>query len=207
MPTFDENKFISSAKMELVNYNVKDDAIVLQNALKSFQQYKRKRIRASIVVRALIQFLSSWNMARYGNINAKSEKWLIKNIRSIDNNLSELGPINRLEHFNLRDFHNQKIIINSFNRIANNLNKKRTQYTAAAKILFILRPELFPMWDDGIRKKLGVAPNAEGYYNFMWRTQNILINREVQHCLKGKKYKLRAIDSCLWNRYRTSISK
>lgn len=45
------------------------------------------------------------------------------------------------------------------------------KYTNASKVLHVLAPQIFVMWDQDIREAYGCYRNEEGYYNFHIRMQ------------------------------------
>lgn len=53
------------------------------------------------------------------------------------------------------------------------------KYTGASKLLHILNPQFFMMWDDAIRSRYGCSKKGEGYFNFLYRSQ-----REIQEVLQ-----------------------
>jgi hypothetical protein len=67
--------------------------------------------------------------------------------------------------------------------------RNQPQYTATAKVLHLLVPEFFPMWDLKIRnqiskeskKKYGESINTDenGYYNFILTMKRFLIDRSI----------------------------
>jgi hypothetical protein len=81
--------------------------------------------------------------------------------------------------------------------------------TATSKVLHLVAPSLFPMWDGAIRKELvkedaGIKTGATGkdYYNFMlyvqslaWKLDETLSELE----LKYGKSKVKLLDECLWS--------
>jgi len=56
--------------------------------------------------------------------------------------------------------------------------------TAISKILHLLNPELFVMWDDDIRKKYKVAGSVAGYLEFLK-----LVKREVEEAIEEEARK------------------
>lgn len=75
--------------------------------------------------------------------------------------------------WNLEDsalWENKRQITQLFSRFA-----AAVKYTGAAKALHILNPRFFMMWDVKIRCGYGCYCEAEGYFNFLWRSQ-----REIQ---------------------------
>lgn len=65
-----------------------------------------------------------------------------------------------------------EIIIQLFNSFAN-LSTKHG-YTAASHILNVLVPDFFLDWEGAVREAYGCSPNAEGYFNFIFRMQREL---------------------------------
>jgi len=53
------------------------------------------------------------------------------------------------------------------------------KHTGASKVLHVLAPSLFTLWDENIREGYGCFHNVEGYFNFLLRMQ-----RELQEALK-----------------------
>ena len=47
--------------------------------------------------------------------------------------------------------------------------------TGASKVLHLLCPRLFVMWDDAIRNAFGVSPDSEGYLEFLSRVKDVLM--------------------------------
>ena len=48
--------------------------------------------------------------------------------------------------------------------------------TAATKVLHLLCPEFFPMWDTKIRRDVRIRGNEEGYYKYMEEIQSVSKN-------------------------------
>lgn len=51
--------------------------------------------------------------------------------------------------------------------------------TGAAKILFAIRPDIFPPWDDPIRKKAGYR-GSDGYARFLKETKQLVLDLKGQ---------------------------
>ncbi len=64
-----------------------------------------------------------------------------------------------------------------FNRKAG--RKRRFQATAASKVLFFLRPNSLPPWDEKIRSELGLDGSSSSYLAFLQRAQGEL--RELNY--------------------------
>lgn len=74
--------------------------------------------------------------------------------------------------------------------------------TSSSKILHLICPDFFPLWDSNIRKQVGVGDKEKGYYEFMKETKgfldryaNVLGELAVNY---DNKSKLRLIDEYLW---------
>lgn len=78
----------------------------------------------------------------------------------------------KLNEISLWECHDQ--IVNGFCNFA-----EVVKYTGASKLLHILNPQFFMMWDDAIRYGYGCSENGEGYFNFLYRSQ-----REIQEVLQ-----------------------
>ena len=64
---------------------------------------------------------------------------------------------------------------------------KRRDYTAASKVLHVLVPELFVMWDDTIRSAYGCRigkeeKGGERYFTFLKRVQNEAKEAVITYC-------------------------
>ena len=55
-------------------------------------------------------------------------------------------------------------------------------YTATSKIMHMVNPELFPMWDRNIRRKYGSYGNTEGYLLFVLKMQSIVKGVIKDYC-------------------------
>ena len=84
--------------------------------------------------------------------------------------------------------------------------------TATSKVLHLICPNFFPMWDTDIRKKINeccknlreekINESELGYYNFVIKIQKFLIKYEKVLSNLSKKYnnksKVRIIDEFMW---------
>lgn len=74
--------------------------------------------------------------------------------------------------------------------------------TSASKILHLICPNFFPLWDSSIRKRVGANDKEKGYYKFMVETKDFLGRySDVLGKLAIKydnKSKLRLVDEYLW---------
>lgn len=96
---------------------------------------------------------------------------------------------------------------------------KKYQYTATSKVLHLIAPHFFPMWDNNIRKKTiseiknEMKYNWEKYYEFMEITKKFMTNKSVdpqrpttiKELSTNHKYgytvsKLRIVDRFFWEK-------
>ena len=73
--------------------------------------------------------------------------------------------------------------------------------TAATKVLHLLCPEFFPMWDTKIRRDVRIRGDEEGYYKYMEEIQEFVKRyNELLSSLsnKYKQSKLRIVDRYMW---------
>ena len=59
-------------------------------------------------------------------------------------------------------------------------------YTAISKIMHMVNPELFPMWDGRIRRKYGFYGNTEGYLLFVLKMQSMIKGVIRDYCEKHR---------------------
>lgn len=59
-------------------------------------------------------------------------------------------------------------------------------YTATSKIMHMVNPELFPMWDRRIRKKYGFYGNTEGYLLFVLKMQSMIKGVIRDYCAEHR---------------------
>ncbi len=88
---------------------------------------------------------------------------------------------------NLCDEAKVNIIGCTFDKVAKSHNGKRNEATGASKILHMIYPELFVMWDGAIRDGYGFGGEYEGvqYEDFLRRMQrvaNYAINQVEEEC-------------------------
>ena len=150
-------------------------------------------------------FLVNWGMmARV--LGRLDEDWKSELAHEIQRNCK------KLQEFRDLDLENDDIARLKFEiRECYDSLKKVIKTTATTKVLHILCPEFFPMWDTDIRmqvsrecRNLGkgrIDETSEGYYKFMLEMKNFL--RKYKRILselskKHRKPKLRIVDEFLW---------
>ena len=139
-------------------------------------------------VLGLCLMLFSWNFANMRNM---LKTFTIHKFREV---LEEIEPTFKElenERFETSDFHN---LSKKISFIFNKLNPL-IQHTGTSKVMYFKNPNLFVMWDTGIRKKWEIkevdAKTPEGYISFL-----NLMKKEFSHIeWKNKEISFaRAID-------------
>ena len=107
-------------------------------------------------------------------------------LEEIWGNLQQLESEKLLE-VNLCDEETRGLIRCCFDRVAKSNAKKRNEATGASKILHIINPELFVMWDGAIRGGYGFSRKYGGkqYVSFLRRMQmlaNYAIEQVKREC-------------------------
>lgn len=123
------------------------------------------------IITNIVRFLRRWN--RRVPINNSQLGTAISNIPQNFSNV-------HLQNFSLWQYKNQ--ITQIFSQFA-----VAVKYTGASKVLHILNPDFFMMWDDKIRCGYGCYKNDEGYFNFLLRSQ--LEIQEVIQTYNQSSYK------------------
>jgi hypothetical protein len=135
--------------------------------------------------RVIKLFLTNWgNMNRVVNRDNLKWKELAETIRHLKKEFDEL----RKHRFISTDF-NEKVVTDAIKKIYESI--KKYPYlggqTCMSKILHLLNPEIFVMWDDKIRKNYKKINNRirdtpEGYLEFLKETR-----REIMEALHEYK--------------------
>jgi hypothetical protein len=148
--------------------------------------------------------LLTWNNAfyRYGIFNFdKLEKILIKNFKKIEN-------FRKRDIFSLsdRDEIDIKQLFNEFlNALQIDSGKKKgvKSPVAVAKVLHILAPSFFPLWDDKIARGYGCYYNnhpAEKYFSFCIIIKDIAV-KVKNYINKSDKTLIKLIDEYNYSKY------
>ncbi|MFB0561318.1 MAG: hypothetical protein ACETWM_08925 [Candidatus Lokiarchaeia archaeon] len=149
-------------------------------------------------------FLQVWNMAMYQRLPKSIKRQMHSQIlEAYKNNIEKIQRFpEKIEEINLNK--NGDLMIQLFNNFA---AYESIKYTGASKLLHLLKPNLFPIWDQYIKnfyhrlhskeeeKKLG----GECYFNFMGQTKEITLSFSEEEKSKlsymcGKNTIIRIID-------------
>lgn len=76
------------------------------------------------------------------------------------------------------------------------------KYTGTSKLLHILNPEFFMIWDVKVRHRYGCSENADGYFNFLYRSQ-----KEIKEMLNSYKEDYRKISQRIYEGKTKAILK
>lgn len=120
-------------------------------------------------VNIIIEFLKNWKMGRVlGKIRKKvgNENFISSNIELAEKTSSLFGLSNNYEfNYEVLNFTElRSLVIELFSDISHLLKS-----TSASKILHMVNPNLFIMWDEKIRNYWGCEENENGYMNFLIR--------------------------------------
>ena len=140
-----------------------------RNARESYVRVLRSRR-----VDDILDFLKKWRI-RVKIDGSKLDK-------AIQVNQSTLSRLRRREYqitdANLRDTNTHDAIIELFGIFSKKVSIGRHTYTGASKILHVMVPNLFVMWDDAIRWAYACRSqdeeHGEDYFTFLKRTQGEL---------------------------------
>ncbi|MFH1773892.1 MAG: hypothetical protein ABH874_02905 [Methanobacteriota archaeon] len=144
--------------------------------LDGIQGLNGKRLEALTLddINELIEFLQSWNkMRRVDYRDDKVKRRILEDIKKCTPNFQKLEDKDLLK-ITLDDL-NVRAIKEIFNILANsNVGKSKARkhgFTGASKIMHIILPQLFVMWDGRIREAYNCKGNAEGYIKFVQKAK------------------------------------
>jgi hypothetical protein len=163
--------------------------ILYLEAIRKLQKVREnpRELDENIARRIIRPFLVNWGrMGR--NVERKGFDWG-RLIEAIKNQRENLGKLK-----------NETVLCVSFDKVSSVINEiyeatkvKHLGPTGISKILHLLNPELFMMWDDKIRKDITATPfsgNSKGYLNFLKWIQKELIEVTENHTLEEIKDKI-----------------
>ena len=149
-----------------------DKFLELESMRGSLEPMFLNLIDKNLDVEAYLLILSTWNFAGFRyvltNFNLKKFKETIKEINPIFDKLKD-------ERFETAEF---DVLKKEISFIYNKL-KELVKQTGATKIMHFKNPNLFVMWDMGIRKLYKIPQNhttAEDYLNFLKKMQKEFSN-------------------------------
>jgi len=177
------------------NYNIFGDEIHdwALNLLKNGYKYE-----------AIILFLSTWDFAYFRYILTRFD---IENFKKTIEKLEK----EQLAFFNGKRFENidleDNAVIDNIKEIYESLCQF-VKHVGATKVMYLLKPEVFIMWDTKIinhyrtYKTAGkIEKSPEGYVNFMKLMQELYRNGEFRLSIKENETVTRAIDKYNWETY------
>lgn len=162
------------------------------------------------VRRQIRAFLQTWgNMGRVLN-EKRYPKWEEELAKAIRENCRLLNDfrVKKLANIKEEDLESLKIDVEKCYEIV----RKQVAPTSASKVLHLIAPDFFPMWDGGIRKKLAIRrANAEDYWEFMKKIKRSIENEKYNGILNrfsadDDKSILKLFDEYLYVRSRNKPS-
>ena len=189
------------------------DRIIYQNCIECIRKIDFCKIKLQDVCGPIKVFLLNWGkmdrVTRYwgtqGRLKRRSPtqtQWEEDLTYAIKDCCNELTRVRNedLEKVNLENFEQE--VKTCYDRISSVV-----KYTGASKVLHLLCPNFFPMWDVAIRTSVNKEYNksinnkSKGYFVFMEATQEFLRNYSdviVNLSKRLKKPKLRVLDEYWW---------
>lgn len=180
------------------------EEILYRKCIKDMKKIKISKIGQKEIKGPIQTFLINWGrMGRILESKKRKSKWQNKLKKSIQIHKNFLESTRKLdlEKTDLNDY--EKNIKNCYLKI-----RYAVAPTSASKVLHMLSPGFFPMWDNKIREEVRkeykprkINESEKGYYNFMWAIKDFLIKYRVAIHLLNKRYKkskLRILDEYLW---------
>ena len=179
---------------------------VYQGCTEELDKLDLHEITANDVKRTIAIFLDMWG--HMGRVLARYKGWendLSNIIKKYANTLKELKEKNLAE-----------ISEEELDKLSKDIKKcyldirKIVGPTSAAKVLHVIAPSFFPMWDSRIREKYGVRTSGSGYIKFIKEIRNKWfkdknLNRSLQNLKEELKLnfnldvsELRLIDAYNW---------
>ena len=124
-------------------------------------------------VESLVRFLNSW-----GRCRMKSNEQMRKRLRDRLQNLpKDLRLLNPLEHAEFSNRTKETVHV-AYSTLQGNSPKWRVGTTATSKILHLVHPAFFVMWDKAIRTHYGredaaIVENDRGYVAYLVKMKNM----------------------------------
>jgi len=180
MSRWDEEEFRKKVEECEQKYGITN--CIYSQCIKEISDLSLDKLDRTNEIRIVRPFLLTWGtMGRvlgYEGVNAVCSK-----VRSLGQKIEPLRKENLLS-FNL--FDSRDLIVGLFNRFSTTefkSKKGRTRKagsTASSKILHFTCPDLFVMWDSGIREKYGKSKgDGKEYFEFLITTQTLMLRLET----------------------------
>lgn len=184
------------------------DKVIYQKCLEDFKKLDLCNFPEDITIGIIKVFLINWGML--GRVLGRIEKkgWERKLSETLREKCETLEKFRKLS---LEDFKSEEELSKYKEQIKDCYKAIRNLIgpVGASKVLHLINPEFFPMWDENIRKKASeeckkpIEDSEEGYYRFMNCIRELLLNRKMMKLWEkwSKEIgtsKLRIIDIYLW---------
>ena len=158
---------------------------IYEQCVKELGTMKVSQLNEISVTRVLKPFLLDWG--RMGRVlGSEGPKAINRKIKSIGD---KIEPLRKGDLFSIDLEKNRSIIIELFDEICGKTFKnreakvKRIGPTAASKVLHLLCPDLFMMWDSKIRIKYGQRGVGADYFEFLKQMKHlgVEVKAAIQH--------------------------
>lgn len=167
----------------LYNQITKND----ESYLDLVKDYKDLNLNNTKHISRLLDWLRSWGCRQF---KIAEEDTSIENIKE----WYKSNKPNIPDNVDLLDYDleiNRKVLTDIFNNLSSCIACNRNDgllvkigNVGTAKMLFVLRPNLFAPWDNAITKTLQIKCNGNGYVNYLSRIQNEL--KEIKMKFENK---------------------
>jgi len=202
-----QNKQISNIKISDIKTNAKKyndgweyiDVNIFKKCLQDAKGINLSKIKMKQIKTVIQMLLVNWGGMR----RALRKGWQDKLLKALKCEKDKLNKYRRrkLEKSDI----NRKETIKDIREIYSTL-RGAIGPTSVTKVMHLLCPGFFPMWDYGIRDRFGYSnrTSGKGYYDYITEIQKILMNNQesIGKMKKAGKYgwksKLKVIDEALW---------
>jgi len=183
------------------------DRIIYVACLDAVREVKLCEIQEKDIKGPIKTFLINWGMMTRVLGRKKYKDWE-KNLRDVF--LEICDKLENFRNLNLIDYKDISKLREDIEECYQRL-KSIVGPTSTSKILHLICPTFFPMWDVDIRKKVNIESKSlgngkiddtkEGYYKFIIEIQKFLIKYDkilLELSEKYNKPKLRITDAFMW---------
>lgn len=168
----------------------------------TIKKIQNSKLNLLTIYNTLILFLTTWGQIRIFECLFKNKLSVIEICKQLLSKLRKYQDVfDRLKMYTIVDIdlnHFRKEIISIFNDL---MKIPCISSTSISKILHVLHPRLFPIWDDEIRMLLKIEDTGNDYIKYMSMVQEIIrkLNVNVQEIENRlRMYITRIITTYLW---------
>ena len=129
-----------------------------------------------------------WFLGKYGCHTPNQPAVIDALAQALHNSWERLAGLAELEIEGIDFNHNVRGTEQTFAEVVTNLYETFVAVshigpTSIGKLLCILRPKLFVMWDKGIRERYGVVESKNGYCRFLGLMEDLTQEVKLNECI------------------------